>query len=185
MPCNNALRHAGCHQEAQEAQRLLDARTKYQENWNKMVEEELEKAMRKERKAAEKERRDEVRERKKEEMRLEKDMTQTAKGMEEAKRLEAEQKTQEKEQNEKAKDEKKEEEPAAPANGEAALKNDPEYAKYFKMLKMGMAKEQVLHALKRDGKDESILSMLLLQWKHWIPGHRLPRLQTSELWLIM
>jgi len=39
------------------------------------------------------------------------------------------------------------------------LKDDAEYAKYFKMLKMGMAKEQVSHALQRDGKDISILDM--------------------------
>jgi hypothetical protein len=39
------------------------------------------------------------------------------------------------------------------------LKDDPEYAKYFKMLKMGMAKEQAGHAMKRDGKDSSILDL--------------------------
>jgi hypothetical protein len=39
------------------------------------------------------------------------------------------------------------------------LKDDPDYAKYFKMLKMGMAKEQVVHALQRDSKDPFILDM--------------------------
>lgn len=39
------------------------------------------------------------------------------------------------------------------------LKDDPEYSKYFKMMKMGMPKEQVLHALKRDGKDPTILDL--------------------------
>lgn len=39
------------------------------------------------------------------------------------------------------------------------LKDDPEYSKYFKMIKMGMPKEQVLHALKRDGKDPSVLDL--------------------------
>ena len=39
------------------------------------------------------------------------------------------------------------------------LKDDPEYAKYFKMLKLGMAKEQVMHALQRDGKDPIILDL--------------------------
>lgn len=39
------------------------------------------------------------------------------------------------------------------------LKDDPEYSKYFKMMKMGMHKEQVLHALKRDGKDPKVLDL--------------------------
>lgn len=42
---------------------------------------------------------------------------------------------------------------------EVPLKDDPEYTKYFKMLKLGMAKEQVLHAMKRDGKDPMILDL--------------------------
>ena len=43
--------------------------------------------------------------------------------------------------------------------GGAPLKDDPEYSKYFKMLKMGMQKEQVAHALTRDGKDLSIIDL--------------------------
>ena len=39
-----------------------------------------------------------------------------------------------------------------------ALKDDPEYAKYFKMLRM-MPKEQVLHAMTREGKDPSVLDL--------------------------
>jgi hypothetical protein len=42
---------------------------------------------------------------------------------------------------------------------EVALKDNPEYAKYFKMLKLGMPKEQVSHAFKRDGKDPKILDL--------------------------
>merc|ERR1711865_1114746 len=37
------------------------------------------------------------------------------------------------------------------------LKDDCEYKKYFKMLKMGMAREQVLHAMKRDERDPNII----------------------------
>lgn len=40
-----------------------------------------------------------------------------------------------------------------------ALKDDEEYKKYARMLKMGMAKEQVSHALQRDGKDPAIAEM--------------------------
>ncbi|CAB9518801.1 Formin-like protein [Seminavis robusta] len=39
------------------------------------------------------------------------------------------------------------------------LKEDEEYKKYFRMLNMGMAKEQVGHALQRDGKDPKILDL--------------------------
>ena len=39
------------------------------------------------------------------------------------------------------------------------LKDDPEYSKYFKMIKMGMPKEQVLHSMKRDGKDPNVLNL--------------------------
>ena len=38
-----------------------------------------------------------------------------------------------------------------------ALKDDPEYAKYFKMLKVGLPLESVKHALIRDGLDPSVL----------------------------
>lgn len=44
-------------------------------------------------------------------------------------------------------------------DGDVPLKDDPEFAKYFKMLKMGMPKEQVLHAMTRDEKDQSVLDM--------------------------
>ena len=45
-------------------------------------------------------------------------------------------------------------------NGDGTpLKDDPEYSKYFKMIKMGISKEQVLHALKRDGKDPKVLDL--------------------------
>ena len=40
---------------------------------------------------------------------------------------------------------------------EKPLKDDCEYKKYFKMLKMGMAREQVLHAMKRDERDPNII----------------------------
>merc|ERR1712238_165308 len=40
---------------------------------------------------------------------------------------------------------------------ELPLKDDPEYKKYFKMIKMGMVREQVLHSMKRDEKDPRIL----------------------------
>jgi hypothetical protein len=70
------------------------------------------------------------------------------------KRKELEVKRKEEEKN------KSEESNDKPAAGEdAPLKNDPEYAKYFKMLKMGMAKEQVMHAMKRDEKDTTILDL--------------------------
>eukprot|EP00980_Cylindrotheca_fusiformis_P027234 scaffold19459_cov135-Cylindrotheca_fusiformis.AAC.2 len=42
---------------------------------------------------------------------------------------------------------------------EVPLKDNPDYSKYFKMLKMGMAKEQVEHAMKRDEKDPNILDL--------------------------
>ena len=42
---------------------------------------------------------------------------------------------------------------------ELPLKDDPEFAKYFKMLKMGMPVEVAKHAMKRDGKEDSILDL--------------------------
>lgn len=39
------------------------------------------------------------------------------------------------------------------------LKDDPEYSKYFKMLKMGLSIDMVKHALKRDGKDPDIMDL--------------------------
>ena len=38
-----------------------------------------------------------------------------------------------------------------------ALKEDPEYSKYFRMLKMGLSREAVRHALKKDGKDPDVM----------------------------
>jgi len=43
------------------------------------------------------------------------------------------------------------------ASGLPALKNDPKFEKYFKMLKMGMPKEAVKHAMTRDGQDPDLL----------------------------
>ena len=95
---------------------------------------------------------------------------QQEKKWEDAKKAEAEQKEEEKklkeqkrkeeEEAKRAEEEKKQAEESGNAGGdELPLKDDPEYAKYFKMLKMGMAKEQVLHAMKRDGKDSSVLDL--------------------------
>merc|ERR1712238_453875 len=36
--------------------------------------------------------------------------------------------------------------------GGPPLKDDPEFSKYFKMIKMGIPREQALHAMKRDEK---------------------------------
>ena len=43
--------------------------------------------------------------------------------------------------------------------GEIPLKDDPEYSKYFKMLKMGLSIDMVKHALKRDGKDPDVIDL--------------------------
>jgi len=40
-----------------------------------------------------------------------------------------------------------------------ALKDDPEYAKYWKMLKMGLPKDAARNALQRDGKDPAIIDL--------------------------
>ena len=50
---------------------------------------------------------------------------------------------------------------AAQSNDNSApiLREDPEYAKYFKMLKLGMPRQTVMQALERDGKDVSILDL--------------------------
>lgn len=39
----------------------------------------------------------------------------------------------------------------------AAIKDDPTYERYFKMLKVGMPKEVVKHAMQRDGLDPSVM----------------------------
>jgi hypothetical protein len=44
-------------------------------------------------------------------------------------------------------------------SGEIPLKDDPEYAKYFKMLKMGLPKDAVKNSLTRDGKDLAIVDL--------------------------
>mmetsp|Transcript_9298 Transcript_9298/g.18757 ORF Transcript_9298/g.18757 Transcript_9298/m.18757 type:complete len:1807 (+) Transcript_9298:262-5682(+) len=44
-------------------------------------------------------------------------------------------------------------------NSAPILREDPEYAKYFKMMKLGMPRETVMQALERDGKDVSILDL--------------------------
>jgi hypothetical protein len=43
--------------------------------------------------------------------------------------------------------------------GYPPLKDDPEFSKYFKMIKMGLPNDVVKHALKRDGKDPSIMDL--------------------------
>ena len=44
-------------------------------------------------------------------------------------------------------------------NAAPILREDPEYAKYFKMLKIGMPRPTVMQALERDGKDVLILDL--------------------------
>eukprot|EP00804_Cyclotella_cryptica_P030487 CCRYP_008544-RD/>CCRYP_008544-RD protein AED:0.19 eAED:0.19 QI:217/0.8/0.83/1/0.8/0.83/6/602/2020 len=46
---------------------------------------------------------------------------------------------------------------ASATNGRPALKDDPKYEKYFKMLKVGMPLPAVQHAMTRDGLDPSIM----------------------------
>lgn len=48
---------------------------------------------------------------------------------------------------------------SAPTADDLPLAEDARFAKYFKMLKLGMRREQVLHALKRDDQDPAILDM--------------------------
>ena len=50
----------------------------------------------------------------------------------------------------------KKEQPPEPT-GRPALKHDPEFERYFKMLKLGMPIEVVKHALERDGHDPAIM----------------------------
>lgn len=48
--------------------------------------------------------------------------------------------------------------PLAPMNNDfPALKDDPKYARYFKMLKVGMPMDVVKHAMTRDGLDASVM----------------------------
>ena len=51
-------------------------------------------------------------------------------------------------------DDDKEEEDSGPA-----LKDDPEYVKFFKMLKMGLPMGAVKNAVQRDGKDPAIMDL--------------------------
>lgn len=51
----------------------------------------------------------------------------------------------------------KDERPIPADSGRPALKNDPKYAKYMKMLKVGMPFPVVQHAMTRDGLDPTIL----------------------------
>lgn len=46
-----------------------------------------------------------------------------------------------------------------PTENDVPLKNDPEYQKYFKMLKVGMPRDAVEQALERDGKSASVLDL--------------------------
>ena len=39
------------------------------------------------------------------------------------------------------------------------LRDDPDYSKYFKMLKMGLPMDAVKHSVKRDGKDPAIMDL--------------------------
>ena len=51
----------------------------------------------------------------------------------------------------------KSEEPSKSEAKKIALKDHPAYAKYFKMLKMGLPKASVIHKMKGDGVDETII----------------------------
>jgi hypothetical protein len=91
---------------------------------------------------------------------------QQEKKWEDAKKVEAKEKeeqlaeTNRKKEDDGAKRKQQEGDDAAPASGDdIPLKEDPEFAKYFKMLKMGMPKEQVLHAMTRDEKDQTVLDL--------------------------
>jgi hypothetical protein len=79
------------------------------------------------------------------------------------KKTDTEMKNDEKAEAEKKKEDKASDEAEAkgekPADGAPALKDNPDYAKYFKMLKLGMPKEQVAHAMKRDDKDTTVLEL--------------------------
>ena len=45
------------------------------------------------------------------------------------------------------------------SDAELAIKDDPTYTKFFKMLKMGLPMDVVKHAMKRDGMDPSIMDL--------------------------
>jgi len=54
-------------------------------------------------------------------------------------------------------EESRSEEPSKSEAKKIALKDHPAYAKYFKMLKMGLPKASVIHKMKGDGVDETII----------------------------
>jgi hypothetical protein len=81
---------------------------------------------------------------------------ESKKKAEDAKREGEQAKRKEEEQQEAAKDSEKDENASS---DDVPLKGDPEFAKYFKMLKMGMPKEQILHAMTRDEKDVLVLDL--------------------------
>lgn len=45
----------------------------------------------------------------------------------------------------------------APSDGRPAIKDDPKYDRYFRMLKVGMPMEVVKHAMERDGVEPSVM----------------------------
>ena len=47
--------------------------------------------------------------------------------------------------------------PTEAPNGRPALKDDPKYERYFRMLKVGMPMEVVKHAMMKDGNDPSVM----------------------------
>ncbi len=52
---------------------------------------------------------------------------------------------------------KSKEDKALQQSGPPALKDDPEFEKYFKMLKVGLPMDVVKHAMKKDGKDPNVM----------------------------
>ncbi|KAL7552298.1 hypothetical protein ACHAWF_015542 [Thalassiosira exigua] len=59
----------------------------------------------------------------------------------------------------KGEEEKKTDEPRKDEDCEPKLKDDPKYAKYYKMMSMGLPKEVARHAMTRDRLDPSILDL--------------------------
>jgi hypothetical protein len=64
--------------------------------------------------------------------------------------------------------------PASQKSTNVALKDDPRYAKYFKMLKMGLPLGAVKNAMERDGEDPAVLDS-----DHDLP-HQSPKNKPSE-----
>jgi hypothetical protein len=85
---------------------------------------------------------------------------QQQKKWEDAKNAEAEKRKAEAAKKKQAQDEAKKKEISSNAKDDnVPLKDNPEYSKYFRMLRMSMSREQVLHAMTRDGKDHSVLDL--------------------------